>query len=808
MLVRSLADYRELVDASFGEHDIPYFADHRRSAGHHPLLQAVRSCLLIARGNWPPEATMALAKSGLVGLSDDQADELENYVLQHRLTGRAAWESAKPWAFERRMTRHEDEAALQGPAATAADVYRRKLADPLAPLLAVARGGEASMRTIAAALFTTLDAFGVRATLARWIADADAAGQVERRGEHEQVWAELIALFDQMVDVIGSELVSIGAFLDILDSGLEEFDLAIAPAKVDQVLLGQIDRTRTPAVKLTFVLGLSEGRFPHVQQERLVLSDAERRSLRKRQVELDDDTDRQLLDERFLAYVAFTRPTQRLVVSRPKADDKNKAANPSAFWHELVRLTGQVPASVPRSSASVPATIGTPRQLIDALMRWVADDGPPGDGVLPALYQWLAEAPPDGSAIDTVRFRAWRSLSYANLAKLDAARAAELYPLPMRATVRQLEDATACPFRHFARYGLLLTERASADVTGIDLHNAYHAVIENLTRELLGRGIDWCQIDAAEAQELIRKHAADVGQQLRNEVMLSSARNVYLLDHIERTLERAVATLAEGSRRGKYRPRWANLRFGGHGADLPPHEVTTPAGRTVHLHGRIDRVDVNDRGSAFTVSDYKLGSSPLALDKVYYGLSLQLLTYLLVIRAGGEHLAGRPLTPAAAFLVGVLRSPELVAHPDKARPPDDPDFHLQTKPRGIIDERAVDSLDAGGGEKWSPVLAVYRNVGGGFGNRATSDVAPKVEFDALLAQVERRLGQAADRVLDGDVSVRPYLLGRQSPCPRCAYRTVCRFEPGINTYRVLTPLRREDVLAKVVQAAGVEVPTF
>ena len=39
VLVRDLSVYHELIDASFHEHGIPYFADRRRPTAHHPLLQ-------------------------------------------------------------------------------------------------------------------------------------------------------------------------------------------------------------------------------------------------------------------------------------------------------------------------------------------------------------------------------------------------------------------------------------------------------------------------------------------------------------------------------------------------------------------------------------------------------------------------------------------------------------------------------------------------------------------------------------------------------------------------------------------------
>jgi hypothetical protein len=50
-----------------------------------PLLQLLRSVLQLASGNWSNDAIMTLAMSGLAGLSLDEADELENYVLLHRM---------------------------------------------------------------------------------------------------------------------------------------------------------------------------------------------------------------------------------------------------------------------------------------------------------------------------------------------------------------------------------------------------------------------------------------------------------------------------------------------------------------------------------------------------------------------------------------------------------------------------------------------------------------------------------------------------------------------------------------------------
>ena len=611
------------------------------------------------------------------------------------------------------------------------------------------------------------------------------------------MWAELTDLFDQMVAVTGDERVDLSEFLDVLDAGLEGFDLAVAPPTVDEVLLGEVDRTRTPAdVKLCFVMGLAEERFPRADHEAVVLSDGERHALRQRAVDLDGDSRRQLLDERFLFYVACTRPTRQLTVSRPVADGKGRGLNPSPFWQALRRACPDVEVEhVGRSSADDPDAIGTPRQLVEALMRWVRAGADPAETTLAGLYQWVAGPAGANAAIARVRDRAWPALRYANAATMDAARSAALFTQPLRATVRQLEDAAACPFRHFAKYGLRLAERPGGDVTAVDLHNAYHRVIEQLTRDLLDRRTDWTHLDPAEARSLIRTHAESVARDLRGELMLSTARNHYLLGHIERTLERNVASMAEFGRAGRFRPKYANLSFGIDSRGLPALTVRTPAGRTVDLHGRIDRVDVNELRTAFTVADYRLAPASVSLEKAYYGLSLQLLAYLLVVRDHGAVLnAGTPLVPAAAFLLGLVRPPEAVDHPDV-------DVSQKRRPRRA-DRRAGRrraGREAGRGRRRLAGGGRVPQEDGTAGKANATDTATAAEFAALLKWAERKIGDAADAVVGGDVSVRPYLLGRESPCPRCEYRPVCRFEPGSDPYRVLPPVSRADVLLRVVE---------
>jgi len=795
VLTRDAEEYAELIDASFREHGIPFFIDRRRSAGHHPLLQFIRAALAIAQNGFGHESIMTLVKSGLAGLSNDEADELENYVLLHRIRG-TAWTKSEPWRLLRNKPIDEDEPAPHATVpvtADRADELRRRVVDRLAPFIKKLQSNQAlTVRQTIIDLFAMLRAFDVQATILNWMQTATAQKQLEQRGEHEQVWNELADLFDEMAELVGDEQVTISDFVDILESGLETFDLALTPPTVDQVLVGQIDRTRSPGAQVAIVLGLSEGRFPRTAREDSILSDSDRTQFRKRSIDIENDSQRRLFDENLLAYLAFTRAYNKLIVMRPTLNDAGRPLGASTFWRELREIAGtQIEIQTPG-----PGDIQTPRQLVTRLMAWVRSANP--GTTEPPLYQWLATHACCDDAIDIMRFRAWKALSYDNAPSLSPDVRSRLWNQPLTASVSQLESFAACPFKHFIRYGLALEERDDQDPTAIDLGNIYHETLDKLIRAILKQKLSFKDLSESRAKDLIDQCAAEVGQKVRDELMISNARNRYLLDRIKQTIEQVVAAQKAVAQRSAFVPAFTELVFNNDGAPLPALIVPTPKGHELRVHGKIDRVDLSEKDGAFAVIDYKIGSRLLSLEQVYHGLSLQLLTYLLVIQAHGEQLRGKSLAPAAALYMKLLRELEPVEHPSHGVDPSEPSFVLRTKPRGIVDGAFTKSFDntlvAG---QSSDVIQLKLKKDGT--PDARSDVAPSQQIWSLLGYVEQKLGELADRILEGQIDIRPYKLRQSTPCPNCTYRDVCRFELGLNRYLHVQSLKKEDVLELLSQ---------
>lgn len=795
VFARQIGQYRPWVSAVFSEYGIACFIDQRRPMSHHALLRFVRAVLSIVRVGWRQETVIELLKTGLLPLTDGEADRLENFALLHGID-REKWVQGEPWCFTSRPVREDREADEQTlkeiDQSRVCDQLRQQALGPIRGFLAGISGGQLSAREMVRALYGLLSSqeMGIRRTLAEWIAAADGRGDWQLRAEHQQAWARVMAVLDEVVQLVGDQTMDARALAQSVEAAMEGFDLAITPPTLDQVLVGQIDRSRSPEFRAVVVMGMNDELFPLRPEEDQVFSDAERQTLAQRGLELERDTMRAILDERQLAYIAVTRASQALVLTRHTADEAGVETSPSPFLADLQRIV-------------------TPqRQRIDEL-PWIE-----GVATRSGAVQHLAECvqlakvrrtaglPPEASELagwlgGDAESRRWldaagRASAYQNTAGLSADLVKRLFGQSLTASVSRLEAFAACPFKHFAQYTLRLQEREVAEVTALDLGNVFHGVLELLVRRMVREKLRWSD---GPVEQMIPELVQEIGQTLRGQLMLSSQRNRYLLDHIQRTVEKILADQRfMDEQNNRLRPAGAEVEFGP-GGQLPPLILETPGGRELMLRGRIDRVDLIEDQARAAVYDYKLNGKKLALDQVYHGLTLQLLTYLLVLQEHGERLAGRPVMPIGAFYLQLLHKLEKVKEIEE-----EPEESLSVKPRGVIDLDVAGELGELDEKGKSRLFAFELDDDGKAKNQHRGDGASHDEFTLLLNHVRSRLAAMADQVMEGQIEVRPYMLGKHSPCPWCEYRAVCRFEPAASGYRPLPTMRRDEVLKRLVEA--------
>ena len=802
IIVRDLELYHDLLSATLQAHGVPFFIDQRRSTRHHPLVQAVRALLdLHGEGSFD-SAIIALLKSGLSGLTDAEADAVENYALASGPATPEAW--AKEWTHPADPQERNPESPAAEAALAELNRLRRRLLDGIGDWRprSGAAGRTAACRQWAAELYGVLRRLEVADRLARWTDEAAERGDLNEAAEHRQAWSDFVELLDELVAILGGEPLTGRQFREVVQSGLEEFTLGLVPATVDQVLVGSIERSRHPPVRAVFLLGFADGVFPARHGEDDLLGDAERQYLESRRVRLSRNRHRQVFDERMLAYIAVTRPAELLWVSYPESDEKGRETRPSTYWPWLRAAAAE--ASVEPSAEEGPAEVGTLSDLAGGLALHFAEQPPTGAEQKPGtpaavwagLYQWARTDP----TASVVLRQALASLSPPAAHELKLKNPALLWPPPFRTSITALEDFASCPFKHFARHGLRLRPRPEHGLSPLDFGTLYHEVLEQFVNELMESGRELRELTPVDIARRVHQLSEQSVGRLAEQVRLEEHERRHTIWRGDLDLTDAMAGQQATLGRAPLRPLATEQSFGLSDEGLPALELRTPAGRTVVLRGKIDRVDVAHPSAGPPVAvvlDYKMGRrQQLDLSEVYHGLALQLLAYLLVIRDHGERLSGTRLIPGGAFYLPLTARYLSAASPEAA---DDQKIFAGYKPHGIIDFDWVQCLDPSLQTGRSSIFNVFLTKEGRPGHLNRSDGVPEGTLPALLDFVRRKMGELADQWLAGDIGVRPTEYDGVLPCGRCELRAVCRFDYRCSTRKSCPKRPRAEVLAEMTR---------
>lgn len=816
IIVRNLAPYHDLISAALAERGIPFFIDHRRATSHHPLVEVVRAALAMQGDpGLFGDAMILLLKSGFTDVDLHDADALENYVLAHGLHDAALWTS--PWTHpingEADPDRPRPQAEID--ALAAINASRGRLVAQLKPWRDLESSTGAGSKPASAwinNLYQLLGALDVRTHLARMCQAAESRGDLETIEVHQQVWHDLMALFDDLVTALGDEPMSPRRLREVLESGLSEFTLGLVPPTIDQVLVSSIERSRHPMIRAAFVLGFGDGQFPSSSSESAVLGDDERTILAKTGIELTQSRARRMLDERMLAYIALTRAGERLWISHPAADENGRPLEPSPYWDGVRDILPNV--AVENIDGRGLEGIGSATQLAGRLtgaLRAVAEERLPRDeaGAWTSAYAWARKEP----ALTASLSAALKSLAPLQPVKLEAAAISALWTDPHETSVSRLEDFARCPFKHYVSHGLRLEPRAIADLSPLRMGTLYHAVLEQFVNELSDRDEGLRELTPKDIDEritrLTREGIKTLGQQIRIDEAESGRLNRNGVFELGASIRGERAHLDKT----KLSPKYTEHVFGlGKTPDLPALELKLSEKRVVSIRGKIDRIDLVKAGNkaVAVVFDYKRKlQERLRLDEAFHGLRLQLLTYLLVLRENDIRHKSARVVPGGAFYLPLLGSYIAVDHPDDVKK-DAFNAFAAYRPRGILDFDWIDQLDPELDTGASEVFQVYRkkpekdDESGKLGFLDTSDAVPSGTMNTLLDHTRKTLTELAERWLSGDIRVLPHRRGLEVACSQCDYQAICRVETPTRQTRPLDVLSRKEVIRRMGGDVGDE----
>jgi ATP-dependent helicase/nuclease subunit B len=369
----------------------------------------------------------------------------------------------------------------------------------------------------------------------------------------------------------------------------------------------------------------------------------------------------------------------------------------------------------------------------------------------------------------------------------------KLYGSTIYTSVSRLEKYSACPFSYYVEYGLKAKERRVMKMNAPDLGSFMHRVIDMFSKSVSESSTGWRQLEKEWCAEKVAQIVDELVQDMAGTVFLSSSRYKYLADRLKRVLTRAVWLIAEHIKRSSFEPVGYELGFG-EGEELPAITLELPSGDKMVLSGRIDRMDLfeTEEGKYYRIVDYKSGSKQFRLADVYYGLQMQLLTYMGAVSESLTEGSGKPVIPAG-ILYFRLDDPIVPSGRNAAPEEIEKAIMKELKMKGLLlaDVRLIKEMDSGiDGD--SLIIPARINKGGELGR---SSAATAEQFEIVMRHVRKLLYSLGEEMQRGNISISPYRRKRMTACTYCGYLSICQFDTKLsgNNYRNLYDRKDEEI---------------
>ena len=250
IVTQNIESYLEDAKAVFDKYEIPLFIDSKKELNQNILIKYIIALLDIFAKNWSYDAMFDYLKVGLHEFNNEDIYELENYCKKWGIKGNK---------WYKRSFDYEPINDLQ----SKLEEIRLEIVKPLLDFKNSVFENKTVLE-ITKKLYQFLIDNKINEILDRKIKKYEIP---EITDEYNTSYKILINVFDELVLLFEDEKITFDKYKELLQIGIKNSELGILPATQDQVVLGDINRSRSRKTKILFVIGINDGVFPAGSRE-------------------------------------------------------------------------------------------------------------------------------------------------------------------------------------------------------------------------------------------------------------------------------------------------------------------------------------------------------------------------------------------------------------------------------------------------------------------------------------------------------------------------------------------------------------
>ncbi len=785
-----ITSYGRELQKGFEREGIPFFLDSKRDIMGNPFATLIRCALMIVYDNFSYEGVFGYLRTGLTGIDREDIDLLENYVLALGIKGKKRWE--EPFTRLSRRTKEEDLTRING--------AREKFCEIFLPFYQTASDRKLMVKDYTGALYDLGVKLNVPGQLLESAENYLRENRLSEEKEYRQIYAGVIALYDKLVELLGDEKMPAREYAQVLEAGLREAKVGIIPPGLDQIVIGDIERTRLKDIKVLMFMGVNDGIIPKKPSKGLILTDSDREILEEKDVELAPTGKQEIYTEKFYLYLNLTKPKDYLYITFSKLSEEGKKILPAYIISDIQKIFPNLNIEEEREDIGASGILSI-KEGLDYLIEGLRKFPESREDLLwQELFQYYFRTPERQRELS----RLIKAVFYIDEEKgLQRQAARQLYGEKLSGSVTRFEKFAECAFAHFAAYGLELSEREQYRLSAPDIGNIFHKALELFAREIKDTGYNWHTIPGDVRERLSDACVEEAVKDYGNMIFTSTRRYEAIVRRAKRIVNRTLWAVCKQIEKGDFEPEAFELYFSDRSA-LDTLVIPIGTEESISLTGRIDRLDTYEEADKLLlrVVDYKSGNTSFDLNSLYYGLQIQLAFYLgAAIELFGKDKKEKEILPAgilyynmedplversgnveesilkALKMNGLVNSDhDMLKHQDKS---------FETEGEGVRPSVKSD------------VIPVESNKEGELTKR--SQGASTEDIRLLLSHVRNLVGSIGEGILSGSTKAEPYKMGSHTACDYCPYKDVCGFDTKLASfeYKKLRILEKEEILERM-----------
>ena len=785
IITKNIANYSSLARAIFDKYDIPIFIDENRDLNQNIIIQYILSVLEIFTKNWSYESVFNYIKTGFSNIEEDEIFKLEKYCLKWGI-------KQNKWKKEFTYGKYEEKDKTE---IERLERIRKDIVNPLMKLKSDI-DNDKTAEGISKSIYKFLVEENIAEKINKKIEELEKVGQVDLVKEYQSSLQTILDILDEIVLVFSDDKMTIDKYAQILKVGFKNSNLTKIPGTQDQVIMGDVDRSRSHKVKAIFIIGLNDGEFPSVHKDEGFLNDLDRETLKQDGIELAKGTIENLYEDNFNIYKAFSTAEEKLYLLYSSSDVQGKALRPSMLINKIKKIYPmlQEESDVIETKAEVLNKKTTYDELIIQLSKLKEQDE------IDKVWYYVYDYYKKDTEWNTKLEQNLKGLNYTNIPeKIEQTNIDKLYGNTLVTSISKLERYRSCPFSYYLQYGLKIKPEEELKIQTLNTGTFIHEIIDEFFEAVREAGIKLAEITDEQLAEIINKIIDEKLKQSQNYIFTSTAKYRALVVRLKKIIQKALKYIIGTLVQSRFEVLGTEVEFGEKGK-YKPIRLTLEDGKRIEIIGKIDRIDTaqSEDGRYLRIIDYKSSAKNIDLNEVYAGLQIQLLTYL------DAACKEEDLMPAGVLYFSML---EQMIKADKRMEQEEIEEKIRAnfKMKGLIlaDVNVVKLHDKKLEKGSSALVPAYIDKEGNLSEKKTSGVTAE-QFEELQKYMYIVIKQISREILGGNIDLKPYYKDKKTPCKYCDYKSVCGFNMGgcENNYNYIDKKSKEEILAKIKKCEG------